>query len=244
MVSMVVHVLKDAEQIGKAAAGIFAAQVNVKPDSVVGYATGSTPLPTYTGMAELYKAGAVDFSKMITFNLDEYVGLERDHDQSYYKFMSDNLFSKINVDMKNVHVPYGAAKDLDAECKGYEAAIEAAGGIDLQILGIGSNGHIAFNEPDEDFADITHVVTLTENTINDNKRFFNSADEVPKKALSMGIGSIMRARRIVIICTGANKADAVYDMLNGKISGQNPASSLRMHQDVTVFLDEAAAAKL
>jgi len=241
---MIIHILKDEKTIGKAAAGIFAAQVNTKPDSVLGFATGSTPLPTYSGMVELCKEGAVDFSKTVTFNLDEYIGLDRSREQSYYKFMYDNLFSQINVDMKNVHLPDGMAANADEECKRYEASIDAAGGIDLQILGIGSNGHIAFNEPAESFADITHAVKLTENTINDNKRFFNNAGEVPKMAISMGIGSIMRARKIVMICTGANKAEAVYQMMHGEISGNNPASALRMHHNVTIFLDEAAASKL
>ena len=241
---MVIKVLKNEETIGTAVAGIFAAQVNVKPDSVLGFATGSTPLPTYRGMAELYQAGAVDFSGVTTFNLDEYVSISRDREQSYYKFMCDNLLDHINVDKERVHVPFGMAADLAAECRSYEDAIDAAGGIDLQILGIGSNGHIAFNEPETVFPDITHVVDLTENTINDNKRFFNSADEVPRQALSMGIGSIMRARRIVIICTGANKADAVKAMMTGEIDPKCPASVLRMHQNVTVFLDEAAASKL
>ncbi len=241
---MNVNIMKDEQAIGRAVAGVYMEQVNKKFDSVLGFATGSTPLSAYKNMVELCKAGVVSFKNVTTFNLDEYVGLDRDHEQSYYKFMYDNLFSGLDIDMNNVHVPYGKAADPDAECRQYEDAMAAAGGVDLQILGIGSNGHIAFNEPNTVFPDITHVVTLTENTINDNKRFFNSADEVPKKALSMGIGSIMRAQNIVFVATGANKADAIKAMLTGDIDPKCQASILRCHKDITFFIDEAAAAKL
>lgn len=241
---MNVRVYSSKEAIGTAAATLFAARVIAKPDSVLGLATGSTPIPTYQKMAELYKSGAVDFSKVTTFNLDEYVGLTHEHEQSYYYFMMDNLFRHINVPLDNIHVLSGTAEDSEAECAAYDAAIDAAGGIDLQILGIGRNGHIAFNEPAADFAPATHVVDLTPSTIEANTRFFNSSDEVPRQALTMGIGSIMKAKSIVIIATGADKAEAVKAMIQGNVSPSCPASVLQLHPDVTVMLDEAAASML
>ncbi len=183
---MNVRVYKDAQAIGSAAAALFAAQVIRKPDAVLGLATGSTPIPTYQKMAELYQIGAVDFSQVTTYNLDEYVGLDHAHPQSYYYFMMDNLFRHINVPEDHIHVLSGTAADPEAECAAYEKAIEAAGGIDLQILGIGRNGHIAFNEPADIFPAVTHVVDLTPSTIEANTRFFSSADEVPRQAVSMG----------------------------------------------------------
>lgn len=241
---MTVRVYKNAEAIGKAAASLFAATVIRKPDCVLGFATGSTPVPTYQALSELYRDGAVDFSGVTTYNLDEYVGLGHEHEQSYYYFMTDNLFRHINVPKENIHVLSGTAKDPAAECAAYDAAIDAAGGIDLQILGIGNNGHIAFNEPASTFAPTTHVVNLTESTIQANTRFFNNSDEVPRQALTMGIGSIMKARAIVIIATGAAKAEAVKAMLTGPVDPTCPASVLQLHPDVTVMLDEAAASLL
>lgn len=241
---MVVKVYKNTDAIGKAAASLFAACVTQKPNCVLGLATGSTPVPTYQAMAELYRAGAVDFSQVTTYNLDEYVGLDHDHEQSYYYFMMDNLFKNVNVPTENVHVLSGIAADPEKECAAYDAAIDAAGGIDLQILGIGNNGHIAFNEPAESFAPTTHVVNLTESTIQANTRFFSSSDEVPRQALTMGIGSIMKARSIVIIATGAAKAQAVKDMITGPVDPSCPASVLQLHPCVTVMLDEAAASLL
>jgi len=241
---MKIHIYKDSTQIGKAAAALFAAKVIEKPDCVLGFATGSTPLPTYAEMVKLYKAGAVDFHEVRTFNLDEYVGIKRTHDQSYYKFMFDNLFSKINVNPKNVNVPNPVSKNLDDDCDEYEDAIESAGGIDLQILGIGHNGHIAFNEPCDIFPAKTHIVSLTESTIEANKRFFASAKDVPRKAMSMGIGSIMKAREIVLIATGESKALAVKEMVKGEIDSQCPASILQLHPAVTILLDKEAASLL
>lgn len=241
---MNVRVYKDADAIGAAAASLFAAQVIAKPNTVLGLATGSTPIPTYRKMAELYKEGAVDYSAVTTYNLDEYVGLDHDHDQSYYYFMHDNLFKYINIPEEQIHVLSGTAADPAAECAEYDAAIDAAGGIDLQILGIGRNGHIAFNEPADVFPPKTHVVNLTESTIDANKRFFASADDVPRQALTMGIGSIMKAKSILIIATGADKAEAVKAMIKGDIDPRCPASVLQLHPQVTVMLDEAAASLL
>ena len=241
---MVVRTYESKEAIGAAAASLFAACVVAKPHAVLGFATGSTPVPTYEKLASLYQMGAVDFSGVTTFNLDEYVGLAHDHEQSYYYFMQDNLFRHINVPTERIHVLSGTASDPAAECVAYEKMIEEAGGIDLQILGIGRNGHIAFNEPADTFAPMTHVVELTESTIEANKRFFASADEVPRKALTMGIGSIMQARAVVIIATGEDKAEAVKAMVQGEISPACPASVLQMHPNVVVMLDKAAASLL
>lgn len=241
---MIVRTYPDTEAIGVAAASLFAAQVIQKPTSVLGLATGSTPLPTYAHMAALYRAGAVDYAKVTTYNLDEYVGLSHEHEQSYYYFMKDNLFRHINVPESAIHVLSGTAADPAAECAAYERAIEAAGGIDLQILGIGRNGHIAFNEPADSFAPVTHVVDLTDSTIEANTRFFASADEVPRRALTMGIGSIMKARAIIIIATGADKAQAVHDMIRGPVTPRCPASVLQLHPCVTVMLDNASASLL
>ncbi len=241
---MNVRVYKDADAIGSAAASLFAAQVIAKPNAVLGLATGSTPIPTYRRMAALYEEGAVDYSSVTTYNLDEYVGLDHSHDQSYYYFMHDNLFKYINIPEEQIHVLSGTASDPAAECAEYDAAIDAAGGIDLQILGIGRNGHIAFNEPADVFPPKTHVVNLTESTIEANKRFFASADDVPRQALTMGIGSIMKAKAILIIATGADKAEAVRMMIKGSVDPHCPASVLQLHPQVTVMLDEAAASLL
>ncbi|MCL1917659.1 MAG: glucosamine-6-phosphate deaminase [Peptococcaceae bacterium] len=241
---MKVHVYKEKEKIGKAVALLFAAKIIEKPDCVLGMATGSTPLPAYESLVELHNQEIIDFSRVCTFNLDEYVGITRAHEQSYYKFMFDNLFSKINIKVDNVAVPNPVSADLNNECISYDAAIEAAGGIDLQILGIGNNGHIAFNEPSEVFPFGTHIVDLTESTIEANKRFFDNIDDVPKRAITMGIGSIMKAREIVMIATGKAKAEAVKAMISGQVDPLCPASVLQLHPAVTVFLDEEASSLL
>ena len=230
---MNVRTYKDPQAIGTAAAALFSAKVIENPHAVLGLATGSTPIPTYTKMAEMYACGAVDFSGVTTYNLDEYVGLGHDHPQSYYYFMMDNLFRHINVPESSIHVLSGTASDSAAEC-----------GIDLQILGIGRNGHIAFNEPADAFAPVTHVVDLTQSTIEANTRFFSSSDEVPRQALSMGIGSIMKAKAIVLIATGADKAEAVKAMITGPVTPQCPASILQLHPNVTIMLDAPAASLL
>jgi len=241
---MRVHIYKDGARIGKAAASLFAAEIIKNPGCVLGMATGSTPLPTYESLVELYNQGVIDFSRVRTFNLDEYVGISRSHEQSYYRFMFDNLFSKINIKPENVKVPNPASPNLHDDCVSYDTSIDASGGIDLQILGIGNNGHIAFNEPGCVFSFGTHIVDLTESTIEANKRFFDSIDDVPRKAITMGIGSIMKAREIIMIATGRVKAEAVKAMINGKVDPQCPASVLQLHPAVTVFLDEEAASLL
>ena len=241
---MVVRICKDTQAMGKAAAALFVALATEKPNAVFGLATGSTPVPTYSEMAAAYQAGAVDYSGITTFNLDEYVGLAPDHPQSYRYFMETNLFKHINIPTENTHVLSGLATDPEAECAAYEAMIDAAGGIDLQILGIGNNGHIAFNEPAADFAAVTHTVQLTESTIEANKRFFDSIDDVPRSAYTMGIGSIMKAKKIVLLANGAAKADAIKAMVEGPVTPECPASILQFHPDCVVLVDEAAASKL
>ncbi|MDR2881728.1 MAG: glucosamine-6-phosphate deaminase [Azoarcus sp.] len=241
---MKVHIYRDKAQAGQASALLLAAKIIENPDCVLGMATGSTPLPTYESLVELYNQGIIDFGRVRTFNLDEYVGISRSHEQSYFRFMFDNLFSKINIKPENVAVPNPVSANLQDDCLSYDAAIKAAGGIDIQVLGIGNNGHIAFNEPGRTFTFATHIVELTENTIEANKRFFSSIDDVPKRAITMGIGSIMQAKEIVMIATGEAKAEAVKAMIDGQIDPQCPASILQLHPAVTVFLDEGAAALL
>jgi len=241
---MKIHVYKDSAQLGKAAALLFAAKMIERSDCVLGFATGSSPLPVYDSLIRLCDDGVISFKDVRTFNLDEYVGISRAHEQSYYRFMFDNLFSKVNVKPENVSVPHPASDDLNADCVAYDAAIDAAGGIDLQILGIGHNGHIAFNEPCGVFPFGTHIVDLTQSTIEANKRFFDSIDDVPRKAMTMGIGSIMKAKEIMIIATGSSKAEAVKAMINGEVDPMCPASVLQLHPAVTVFLDEEAASML
>ncbi len=239
---MNIHVFESREEVKKAAAAVFTAQILRKPDSVLGLATGSTPVETYAELVRLYKAGIVDFSQVKTYNLDEYVGLPSDHPESYISFMRRNLFDHINL--KEYHLPNGLARDLLQECRDYEDSIKRAGGIDLQLLGIGNNGHIGFNEPNDQFVFETNQVKLTESTIKANRRFFDSEDQVPREALSMGIGTIMQAKSILMICLGEGKADIVSKMVNGPVDPQVPASILRMHKEVTVLLDREAASKL
>ena len=239
---MKTQIFSNKEQMAKVAAHKFAELINLKPDCVLGLATGSTPLPAYAELVSMYEQGAVDFSAVRTFNLDEYAGISREHEQSYYKFMFDNLFSKVNIKPENVHLPHPLSDD--AGCAAYDAAIEKTGGIDLQLLGIGHNGHIAFIEPGDAFPEGTLIVELSQSTIDANKRFFASENEVPKKAVSMGIGSIMKAREIMMLVTGADKAKAVNEMINGEITPMCPASILQTHPSVTVLLDEEAASLL
>lgn len=232
------------EQIGIAAGNYMCGQVLAKPDSVLGLATGSTPLKPYTHMIEFYKQGAVDFSKVTTFNLDEYCNLDVHDKNSYHSFMYENLFNHINIPDKNINFLNGNAADPEEECKEYEKRIKAAGGIDIQLLGIGSNGHIAFNEPSDSFQRWSHVVALKDSTIKDNSRFFKSIEEVPTHALTMGIGSIMQARRILIIAIGKNKANAIKQLIDGNVTPNCPASVLQFHTDVTLMLDKDAASLL
>ena len=239
---MEIRVFDNATQVGAAGAALFAAQLLKKPDSVLGLATGSSPIPTYQHLIELYKAGAVDFSHAVSYNLDEYVGLNPDHPCSYHYFMMDQLFNHVNMRSEAIHVPCGNAADLDAGAKAYDAAIEQAGDIDMQLLGIGRNGHIGFNEPDSCFACGTHQVTLTESTIAANTRFFENEAQVPRQAYSMGMQAIMQAKRVLLIASGADKAEAIRNSFFGPVTPQVPASILQFHRDVIVIADEAALA--
>ena len=241
---MKLYKAKDYEDMSRKAANIISAQVTLKPDSVLGLATGSTPIGTYKRLIEGYKNGDLDFSQVKSVNLDEYRGLTRDNDQSYYYFMYNNLFKHININMENTNVPDGTEPDSEKECSRYENVIEAYGGVDLQLLGLGHNGHIGFNEPDKDFPRTTHCVDLTQSTIEANKRFFASVDDVPKQAYTMGIGTIMKARKILLVVSGADKAQILHDVLCGPVTPEVPASILQLHSDVIVVADEAAMAKL
>ena len=239
---MVLHVFQSGKDLARAAAAIFAAQILKKPDSVLGLATGSTPLDTYSELIKLYEDKVLDFSMATSFNLDEYVQIPHDHPASYHDFMRENLFSHIN--MKDSFVPDGNAEDMDRECARYDAEIVLAGGIDLQLLGIGHNGHIGFNEPSDRFVYGTHVVELTQSTLKANLRFFEREDLVPRRAVSMGIGTIMSSKSIILLALGKEKAQAVYDMVRGEMTPRVQASILRVHPDVTVLLDSGAASLL
>ena len=231
---------KDYDEVSKVSAEIVADVIKAKPDCIIGLATGSTPLGLYNGLVERYEAGELDFSKVSSFNLDEYYPISPENDQSYRYFMNKNLFDRINIDKANTHVPCGTAKDPEAAAKEYEDAIDASAGVDIQVLGIGRNGHIAFNEPEEKLYAYTHVTGLTADTIDANSRFFASKDEVPTKAMTMGMASIMKARAIIILITGANKHEALMQLLDDRITTDCPASLLKLHGNVTVVYDEAA----
>ncbi len=233
---------KDYEDMSARAADVIAAEVILKPDCVLGLATGSTPIGAYERLVERYRAGELDFSQVISYNLDEYRGLAHDDPQSYHYFMEQYLFSHVNIDPANTHVPDGANEDVEEATAGYDAQVAAAGYPDLQLLGIGNNGHIGFNEPDAAFSKGTHCVNLTESTIEANSRLFESADDVPRQAYTMGIGTIMRAKRVFVIANGEKKAQAVHDMIYGPITPSCPASVLQLHPDAIVIADEAALA--
>lgn len=241
---MRIHVFDNADQVGLAAANLFAAQILQKPDSVLGLATGSSPIETYEHLISFYKQGSLNFSKVITFNLDEYVSIPHDHPASYHAFMNDNLFNFVNINKANVHVPNGNAADLNKECAEYDINIQKAGGIDMQLLGIGGNAHIGFNEPDALFTYGCHVVKLAQSTIDANTRFFNHESEVPKEAVSLGIGSIMNAKKIVLIATGKGKAQAIADSVKSDIDPKIPGSILRTHPNVIFLLDKEAGSLL
>jgi len=230
----------DYDEMSRKAADIIAATIILKPDCVLGLATGSTPLGVYKCLADWHKNDGLDFSLTTTVNLDEYRGLAPDARQSYRFFMQENLFSKININLDNTHVPDGLADDPARECKRYDDLIDRCGGIDLQLLGIGNNGHIGFNEPGDYFVKTTHLVDLSQSTIDANSRFFDSAGDVPVQAYTMGILSIMKAGRILLIVSGENKADIVRRALFGDITPEVPASVLQLHNDVTVVGDAAA----
>lgn len=237
---MLVIKAKDYDDMSAKAANIMASQIILKPNSVLGLATGSTPEGLYSRLIKKYNDGELDFSSIKTVNLDEYKGLTRDHDQSYYYFMNDKLFNHVNIDKANTNVPDGTKEDGDAECARYEEIIKSLGGIDIQLLGIGGNGHIGFNEPDDSFIRDTHCVKLTDSTIEANSRFFASKDEVPKFAYTMGIGSIMQAKKILLVASGKSKAKAVYDTIRGPITPKVPASVLQLHPDAVIVADEDA----
>lgn len=241
---MQTHIFHSAAQVGQATATLIAAQLLRKPESILGLATGSSPIPTYEGLIAMHKAGVLDFSRATSFNLDEYVGLAPDHPCSYHAFMQEHLFRHVNICPENVHIPDGHAADLTAAAHAYDEAILAAGGIDLQLLGIGRNGHIGFNEPGEHFVYGCHRVALSASTIEANKRFFASEADVPRFAVSLGIGSIMQARQVLLIATGEDKAEAVRRALEGDVSPLWQASILRTHPDAIFLLDEAAASRL
>ena len=237
-------VAKDYADVSRKAANIIAAQIHLKPDCVLGLATGSTPIGTYQNLIQWYKNGDLDFSQVKSVNLDEYVGLAPTHDQSYRYFMQTNLFDHINIDVANTNVPNGLAADPEAACKEYDEIIRSMGGVDIQVLGMGHNGHIAFNEPADYFPMGTHVVDLQESTINANARFFASADEVPRKAMTMGIGNIMAAKQILVVVNGEAKADIVKAAFTGPVTPMVPASILQLHPNVIVVGDKAAMSKL
>ena len=236
--------VKTPEEMGKAAADEFEAVICRKPACVMGLATGSTPLPLYRELIAREQAGKLDFSRVRSANLDEYKGLAPDHPQSYRRFMQENLFDHISIKPENTIVPDGLAADIPAMCEAYEHQIEDWGGVDIQLLGIGNNGHIAFNEPCEEFPEKTHVVDLTQNTIEANARFFESMDQVPKKALTMGIGTIMKARAILVVANGVDKAQIVREAFFGPVTPQVPASVLQLHPNVTVVVDAEAGSLL
>lgn len=236
--------VKDYDELSRKAANIIGSQIILKPEGVIGLATGSTPIGTYKYLVKMYKEGIIDFENVTSFNLDEYLGLDEKSDQSYIYFMKENLFNKVNIKDININIPNGKSEDVEKECKEYEQRISTKGGVDLQLLGIGRNGHIGFNEPDVKFEAMTHLVHLDKDTIEANSRFFNSIEEVPKKAISMGIKTIMHAKKVVLLASGENKAQTIYDMIYGPITPELPASILQLHNDVTIIVDEAAGSLL
>ena len=241
---MKIYSAQDYQSMSRKAANILSAHVILKPDSVLGLATGSTPIGMYKQLIEWYNKGDIDFSQVHTVNLDEYLGLAPTHDQSYRYFMQANLFDHVNVPPENTNVPNGLAPDPEAECARYNQVIAGLGGIDVQVLGMGHNGHIGFNEPEEAFELETHVVDLTDNTIDANARFFASRDEVPRQAITIGIKSIMQARHILVVVSGTDKAEIVKKAFFGHVTPKVPASILQMHPHVSLVADEAALSLL
>ena len=241
---MRVIIAKDQHAVGAIAATLIAAQVLEKPDCVLGLSTGASPLPTYAELARMHREGIVDFSRITSFNLDEYVGLPITHPESYHAFMWRNLFSLIQMRREQVHLPDGNAADLHAEAAAYEARILAAGGVDLQLVGIGLNGHIGFNEPEDIYQKHTHVVALSQSTIQANRRFFDTEAEVPTRAITMGVHTIQRARKVVMVACGEGKAAIVRTLVEGDTTPRIPASVLQLHPCACVVLDEAAASHL
>ena len=241
---MIIYEAKDYKDMSRKAANIISAQIIMKPNCVLGLATGSTPIGTYEQLVEWYHKGDLDFSKVTSVNLDEYRGLEKSNDQSYDYFMHEHLFDKVNIHPENVNLPDGMAEDAEKECKRYEELIRSLGGVDLQLLGLGHNGHIGFNEPGAAFEKETHCVNLTERTIEANKRFFASADDVPKQAFTMGIKTIMQAKNILVIASGEDKAEILKEAFFGPVTPAVPASILQLHNNVIVVGDQAVLSKL
>jgi len=239
-----VIITPSAGEASAEAARIAAALIHGKPRAVLGLATGSTPLGFYDQLAAMHARGELDFTEVTTFNLDEYIGLAPDHPQSYAHFMREHFFSRVNIAHWRTHVPDGLAHDISTHCRAYEIAIEEAGGIDLQLLGIGSDGHIGFNEPSSSLGSRTRLKTLSERTIADNARHFASSAEVPRHVITMGVGTILDARRCVVLAFGEQKAAAVAAMVEGPVTADVPASALQFHPASTLLVDEAAAAKL
>ena len=234
-------VVNNYEELSKVAAKEFSKIIKEKENVVLGLATGGSPVGMYKELIRMYEQKELNFSKITTVNLDEYIGLNPEHNQSYRYFMNNNLFNHINIDKSNTFVPNGLAEDLEAQCKEYDQKIVELGGIDIQLLGVGNNGHIAFNEPNSELSSGTHIISLTDNTIEANARFFDNIDDVPRKAITMGVGGIMKAKKIILIASGESKAEAIKGIFSGKITTANPATMLQMHRDVTVIVDEAAA---
>ena len=241
---MEIIIADNYEQMSCIAADMIERQLLRKPSSVLGLATGSTPVGLYRELVRRHKDEGLDFSKTLTFNLDEYLDLSPSHPQSYRYFMDAHLFNHINVAPENIHVPYGHAEEVDAFCEWYEDEIKRAGGVDIQLLGIGADGHIAFNEPGSSLGSRTRLKTLTRQTIKDNSRFFDDAEEVPRFAITMGVGTIMEAREILLIANGAAKAEIIAQALEGPVTAQVTASALQMHRHVTAVLDAEAGAEL
>ena len=241
---MEVIITRDYDKMSIKAAAIIAEQIKKNPDTVLGLATGSTPIGTYKELIRLHKENGLDFSKVTTFNLDEYLGLSSLHKESYNYFMWENLFKHININPENVYIPKGDVDDAEEFCNWYEEKIKKSGGIDLQLLGIGSDGHIAFNEPGSFLMSRTRVKTLDEQTIRDNSKFFRKEEEVPRFAITMGVGTILEAKKILLIANGEKKANACAQFIEGPVTSQITASALQLHQHVTVVLDEEAASKL
>lgn len=235
---MKIIVTENYNMLSKAAADIIQKVINAKNDAVLGLATGGTPIGTYEELINRYNEKKIDFSNITTINLDEYIGLDGDNTESYRYFMNNKLFNHINIDKNKTFLPNGVAEDIEKECREYDKRIDEVGGIDVQILGVGNNGHIAFNEPNK-YLDInTHVVELKEETIKANSRFFDSLDEVPKKAITMGIGKIMQAKKIILLAYGKGKAEAIEGLLSSKITTENPSTILNLHPDVTLIIDK------
>lgn len=241
---MRIYRAKDYKDMSRKAANIISAQIIMKPNCVLGLATGSSPIGTYKQLIDWYNKGDLDFAEVKTINLDEYKGLTRDNVQSYAYFMNENLFKHVNIDIHNTHLPNGMAADDEEECRRYNSIIHSMGGIDLQLLGLGHNGHIGFNEPDEAFEKETHLIALTQSTIDANSRLFDNPEDVPRYAYTMGIKTIMQAKKILVVVSGEDKAEIVAKAFFGPVTPEVPASILQMHNDVTIAGDEAALSKI